>query len=104
MNIQPVSLTEKAIEEVKNIMSNKSIPEDYRLRIGVKGGGGCGGHGFMLGFDKPKNGDLTYDIEGITVHIEKRQTMYLVGLEVDFYEGSDARGFTFVNPNSVTSE
>ena len=58
----------------------------------------------MLGFDKPKDGDLTYDIEGITVHIEKRQTMYLVGLEVDFYEGSDARGFTFVNPNSVTSE
>lgn len=36
MNIQPVSLTEKAIEEVKNIMSNKSIPEGYGLRIGVK--------------------------------------------------------------------
>jgi len=103
MTIEPVSLTEKAVEEVKNIMNNKSIPEGYGLRIGVKGGGGCGGHGFMLGFDKPQDGDLTYQVHGITIHIEKRQTMYLVGLEVDFYEGSDARGFTFVNPNSSST-
>ena len=45
----------------------------------------------MLGFDKPKEGDISYQIEGITVHVEKKQTMYLVGLEVDFYEGNDAR-------------
>jgi len=103
MNIEPVSLTEKAIEEVKNIMSNKSIPEGYGLRIGVKGGSGCGGMGFMLGFDKPKEGDITYQVEDVNIHIEKRQTMYLVGLEVDFYDESDARGFTFVNPNSPSS-
>lgn len=100
MTIEPVSLTEKAIEEVKHIMQNKSIPEGYGLRIGVKGGAGCSGLGYMLGFDKPKDGDITYSIDGITVHVEKRQTMYLVGLEVDFYEGSDARGFTFISPNA----
>lgn len=101
MTIEPVSLTEKAVVEVKHIMQNKNIPEGYGLRIGVKGASGCGGMGYMLGFDKPKDGDITYHIEDIAVHIEKRQTMYLVGLEVDFYEGSDARGFTFVNPDTV---
>jgi len=54
--------------------------------------------GFMLGFDKSKEGDLSYEVEGIVVHVEKKQTMYLVGLEVDFVENSEARGFTFINP------
>ncbi len=102
--IKPVQLTEKAIEEVKNIMENKNIPDGYGLRIGVKGGMGCAGMGFLLGFDKPKEGDISYEVEDIPIHVEKRQTMYLVGLEVDFYEGSDARGFTFINTNSVTQE
>ncbi|MFY0591273.1 HesB/IscA family protein [Roseivirga sp.] len=103
MTIEPVGLTERAIAEVKNIMDNKGIPEGYGLRIGVKGGAGCSGMGFMLGFDKPKEGDITYAVQGVTIHVEKRQTMYLVGLEVDFYDESDARGFTFINPNSASS-
>ena len=96
--IEPVTLSERAIAEVKHIMTHKSIPEGYGLRIGVKGGGGCGGMGFMLGFDKSKEGDISYEQAGITIHVEKKQTMYLVGLEVDFIENAEARGFTFINP------
>ena len=98
--ITPVTLTEKAIEEVRNIMRSKNIPDDYSLRIGIKGSGGCAGFTFMLGFDKKKDTDLEYDIEGIPVLIEKKHTMYLLDLEVDFYEGADARGFTFVKNTS----
>jgi iron-sulfur cluster assembly protein len=29
------------------------------------------------------------------VYVEKKHTMYLIGKEVDFYEGADARGFMF---------
>ena len=104
MSVKPVSLTAKAVEEVKKIMETKGIPEDYGLRIGVKGGKGCMGMGYMLGFDKPKENDLSYQSKGIDIHIEKGQTLYLIGLEVDFYEGGDARGFTFTNPNAVTKE
>ena len=95
--IEPVELTEKAIQEVKNIMATKNIPEGYGLRIGMKGGG-CGGMSFILGFDQQKESDLVYQIEGIPVYVEKRHTMYLVGMKVDFYEGADARGFMFINP------
>jgi iron-sulfur cluster assembly protein len=101
--IEPVTLTDKAIAEVKHIMANKNIPEGYGLRIGVKGGSGCGGMGFMLGFDKSKEGDISYDVEGVTVHVEKKQTMYLIGLEVDFLDEADARGFTFINPQAAES-
>lgn len=102
--IEPVTLTNKAIAEVKHIMANKNIPEGYGLRIGVKGGSGCGGMGFMLGFDKSKDGDISYDVAGITVHVEKKQTMYLIGLEVDFLDEADTRGFTFVNPQASEAE
>lgn len=97
--IKPVTLTDKALEEVKNIMTNKNIPEGYSLRIGIKGSGGCAGFNYLLGFDKKKDNDLEYQQDGITVLVEKKHTMYLLGLEVDFYEGSDARGFTFVKPD-----
>lgn len=96
--LEPVSLSEKAVEEVKNIMSRKQIPEGYALRIGMKGGGGCGGVQYVLGFDQPKEGDLHYQVQDIPVVVEKKQTMYLIGLVVDFYEGADARGFMFVKP------
>ncbi len=99
--IEPVTLSDKAIAEVKHIMANKNIPEGYGLRIGVKGGSGCGGMGFMLGFDKSKEGDISYDVEGITVHVEKKQTMYLIGLEVDFVDEADVRGFTFISPETA---
>ena len=101
--MEPVTLSEKAAQEVKAIMANKNIPEGYGLRIGMKGGG-CGGMSFVLGFDKPKESDLAYEIEAIPVLVEKRHTMYLLGMQVDFYEGSDARGFMFINPLKKAQE
>ncbi|TRX56298.1 iron-sulfur cluster assembly accessory protein [Fulvivirga sp. M361] len=92
----PITLSQKAIEEVKNIMANKNIPEEYSLRVGIKGSGGCSGFTYLLGFDTQKDSDIDFEIENIPVLVEKKHTMYLLGLEVDFYEGTDARGFTFV--------
>ncbi|MEM7108585.1 MAG: iron-sulfur cluster assembly accessory protein [Bacteroidota bacterium] len=92
----PVSLTAKAVKEVKHIMDNKNIPDGYGLRIGIKGSGGCSGFNYLLGFDTQKDSDISFEVEGIPVYVEKKHTMYLLDLEVDFYEGSDAKGFTFV--------
>jgi iron-sulfur cluster assembly protein len=97
MNLEPVQLSDKALEEVKNILQTKGIPSDYGLRIGIKGGG-CGSMGFILGFDKRSEFDITYSKSDIPIYIDKKQVMYLLGLEVDFYEGSDERGFVFNKP------
>jgi iron-sulfur cluster assembly protein len=94
----PIKITEKALKEIRNIINNKNIPKDYSLRVGVKGGG-CGGMSYLLGFDKPKEGDQQFEIMGISVLIEKKHYMFLMGMQVDFYEGNDARGFTFINPD-----
>lgn len=98
----PVTITQEAAEEVKNIIENKNIPEGYKLRIGIKGAGGCGGFEYLLGFDKKKDGDIEYLISDIPVLVEKRHTMYLLDLEVDFHEGADARGFSFAKKSVAT--
>jgi iron-sulfur cluster assembly protein len=95
-NIVPVSISERAAKEIRHIFETKNIPKDYGLRVGIKGAG-CGGASMMLGFDKKKEGDVQYEIEGIPVFVEKKHTMYIIGKEIDFYEGSEARGFVFVD-------
>lgn len=94
MSLEPVTITPKAVEEVRNIMSNKGIPEGYALRIGIKGGG-CGAMGYVLGFDKFNDSDLSYSLHEVPIVIDKKHVMYLMGLEVDFVEDSEGRGFCF---------
>jgi len=65
----PIKISESALKEIKQILENKNVPANYGLRVGVKGGG-CSGMSFMLGFDKEKEGDDHFEIEGINVFIE----------------------------------
>jgi len=96
-NLKPIGLTARAAEEVRKIMQTKNIPIEYALRVGIRGGGGCSGVSLIIGFDKPKATDLAYKVEGIDLLVDKKHTMYLIGKQVDFYEGADARGFMFVD-------
>lgn len=93
--ITPITLTPKAAEEIRYIMQNKNIPSEYGLRILVQGGGGCGGASFRLGFDKLKEGDLHYNFLDIPIFYEKRQMLFLIGLEIDFEERQTEKGFVF---------
>ena len=94
-NIHPVAISPRACAEIHHIMETKGIPVDYGLRVGIRGGG-CGGMSLIIGFDKMKETDLSYVVDGITVYVDKKHAMYLIGKQVDFVDDSDARGFTFI--------
>jgi iron-sulfur cluster assembly protein len=98
----PVSLTEGAVEQLNLIRNQENIPADYCLRLGVKGGG-CSGFSYVLGFDKANDTDDTFEIGGIRVVMNKAHAIYLLGMEVDFHNGLDNRGFTFDNPNAKST-
>ena len=102
-SVKPVTISEKAADEIRKIMQTKNIPEGYSLRVGIKGGG-CGGVSLLIGFDKQKASDLSYTVEGIPVLVDKKHTMYIIGKEVDFYEGADARGFMFADKEDVSKK
>lgn len=94
--VQPVRLSIRAAEEVKKIMQTKNIPPGYGLRIGIRGGHGCGGAQLIIGFDKQKDSDLAYTVNDIPVYVDKKHTMYVIGKEVDWVEGDSGQGFTFL--------
>lgn len=96
----PVSISPTAAGKIQKIMQTKKIPDGYGLRIGVKGGG-CSGMSYVLGFDKKRDYDQRYDVDGIPVFIDKRHGLYLMGTTVDYHDGLNARGFTFDNPNAT---
>lgn len=99
-----ISLTERAVKEVKKIMEEQKLPSDVVLRVGVHGGG-CSGFQYALGFDNEVNPtvDEVSEVHGIKVVVDRKSSMYLSGTEVDFYEGLEKRGFTFNNPNASRS-
>ena len=96
----PINISDKAITEVKSIMEKKGIPVDYGLRVGIKGAG-CAGISYLIGFDKRKESDVAFVRDGVEVFVEKKHVMYLVGIELDFYEDVDTKGFTFTSSKEL---
>ncbi|MEH6308851.1 iron-sulfur cluster assembly accessory protein [Olivibacter sp. CPCC 100613] len=98
----PLQLTEGAVKELKKLQEQQEIADDFGLRVGVEGGG-CAGMNYILGFDQKKEGDTEYLISGIKVFMNKAHGLYLAGMEIDFQNGLNARGFTFNNPNATNT-
>ncbi len=98
----PVDLTDGAVRQLKNIVETNKIPGDHGLRIGVKGGG-CSGFTYILGFDVKQDDDQEFESNGVRVFMNKSHGIYLLGMEVDFVEGLNNRGFSFSNPNATSS-
>ena len=88
----PIQITDKAKAEIISTLKDNKIPDTYGLRVGIKGGS-CSGT-FLLGFDTKTDSDQLYVIDGITVYIDKRHLMYVVGLSVDYEEGMNGAGYT----------
>ena len=100
--ISPVTFTESAIREIKALMNKEGFDQSQRLRVGVKGGG-CSGMTYILGFEKPAEDDQVFEIEGISCIMNKAHEIYLYGMQIDWQDGLNNRGFSFKNPNANTT-
>ena len=97
--VSPIKITQSALTQLRRIKTEQNIDDTHGLRIGVKGGG-CSGFSYVLGFDVPKEKDEFFELEGMKVLMEKSHGIYLIGMEIDWHEGLNNRGFTFSNPNA----
>lgn len=98
--MNPVTITPKALSHIKTILESKNVPADYGLRLIVQGGTGCGGVNFRLGFDKKKETDEVYYIEDLEILYQKKDMLFLIGMEIDFEEQVTQQGFVF-NPKPI---
>ena len=95
-----ISLTERAIKELRRIVTEQQLPQDTVLRVGVKGGG-CSGFSYSLGFDDTVHeDDQVAEEEGFRVVCDPKSFLYLNGTQLDFEESLLGRGVKFGNPNA----
>ncbi len=99
---QMLTLTAKAIAQVKDVMKTQSF-EGYFLTVRVVPAG-CSGLGYDLNLMKDtKPGDLIWEQDGVKICTDPISTKYLNGTEVDFHKTETGAGFKFSNPNAKSS-
>lgn len=98
-----ITLTEKAAAEVKRLATEQKLPEDFGLRVGVRGGG-CSGLSYSLNFElEQKETDKSFDSHGVKIIVDNKSFLYLAGTKLDYTDGLSGSGFTFDNPNASQS-
>ncbi|MDA0321719.1 MAG: iron-sulfur cluster assembly accessory protein [Verrucomicrobia bacterium] len=91
-----IGVTEAAAREVKRL-----IEEDGRgemgLRLGIKGGG-CSGLSYVIDLDAAKDNDILQPSDGFDIYMDRKSSLYLKDVTLDFEGGLQDRGFKFINP------
>lgn len=94
----PITLTEQAVHRVRALLDGRGKPS-LGIRIGVSTKG-CSGLSYTLEFADEKNAfDESVTIDGVTVFIDPKATLFILGTEMDFVEDKMQSGFVFNNPN-----
>ncbi len=95
-----LSLTDKAIEKVKEIIQQQG-KTGHALRVYVAGGG-CSGLQYGLTFtDAHDNRDSTASYGEFEVLVDPISYQYLSGASVDYVETLMGGGFKIENPNAM---
>jgi iron-sulfur cluster assembly protein len=94
-----ITVTESARKQAVRLMEDEG-KDGFFIRVGVEGGG-CSGLMYQLTFDNTeKEGDKSFEDNGIKVVVDKKSFLYLVGTTLDFSGGLNGKGFVFNNPNA----
>jgi len=98
INLQAITLTDAAAARVKAILAKRDKPA-VGLRIGIKSKG-CSGMSYSVDYADAKgpHDEVVVD-KGVTVLIDPKAQMYIIGTELDWVEDKLQSGFVFRNPN-----
>jgi iron-sulfur cluster assembly protein len=97
-----VSITDKAAEKARNILTERGI-ENGALRVFVVSGG-CSGYQYGMAIARSREeDDIAIDASGVTLLVDAESAPLLEGAEVDYVEDLMKSGFTIFNPNATRS-
>ncbi|AYV47964.1 FeS assembly scaffold SufA [Caulobacter flavus] len=95
-----VTLTDAAAARVTEIMQRADQPY-AGLRVGVKNGG-CAGQEYVFEYAKEKGPiDEVVEDKGVTILIEPKAVLFLIGTEIDYEVTKLSSKFVFHNPNET---
>ncbi|HZZ36679.1 MAG TPA: iron-sulfur cluster assembly accessory protein [Caulobacteraceae bacterium] len=95
-----VTLSDAAAARVTEIMSKADRPY-VGLRVGVKNGG-CAGQEYLLEYAEAAAPlDEVIEDKGVTILIDPKAVLFLIGTEIDYEVSRLASKFVFRNPNET---
>jgi len=95
-----VTLTDRAADRVREIMARAEKPY-AGLRVGLKNGG-CAGQEYLLEYAETADPlDELVEDKGVTILVEPKAVLFLIGTEIDYEVTKLAAKFVFKNPNET---
>ena len=96
-----IDLTEAAAKKLKSIIDSKPLDsKPVGVRAAVQGGG-CSGLKYMLEFLEEHDDSLRkFERHGVSVYVDAKSFLYLMGTEIDYVDELHASGFKFNNPTA----
>ena len=95
-----VTLSDRAADRVREIMASAESPY-AGLRVGVKNGG-CAGQEYLLEYAaKADPLDEVVEDKGVTILVEPKAVLFLLGTEIDYEVSKLSARFVFHNPNET---
>ena len=97
-----MSMTDAAADRARTLIANAATPV-VGLRVGIKNGG-CAGMSYTVEFAAEKHPlDEVVEDKGVTLLVESKALMFLLGTVLDFETTKLSSTFTFRNPNQVSA-
>jgi iron-sulfur cluster assembly protein len=95
---QIFSVTDAAAMRIQTLLGKRDKPS-VGVRIGVRARG-CSGLSYTLEYaDEKGKFDEVVEDKGVTILVDPKAVMFILGTEMDYVEEKLQSGFTFHNPN-----
>jgi len=94
-----ITISNSAKERLLYLLEKDNNKKPF-VRVGVESGG-CSGLSYKLDFDdKKETEDELIENNGVSLLVNKKSYLYLIGTTLEFSDGLNGKGFVFNNPNA----
>ncbi len=92
-----MTLTDAAAERLRALYAGAQQGQLLRIGVGTKG---CSGLSYAMSWvNEPGPGDEVVTDKGLTVLIDRKASLFLIGTVMDYEVKALSAGFSFSNPN-----
>jgi len=92
-----MALTDAAAGRLRSLYAKGQEGKLLRIGVGTKG---CSGLSYQMSWvEAPGPGDETVADKGVTVLVDRKASLFLIGTVMDYEVKDLSSGFTFTNPN-----
>ncbi len=97
--MQPINATPEALTKIKAMIDDRNEPNTLGIRIGVNTRG-CSGLAYTMEYvDEETSFDEKAVFDDVSIYIDPKAIMFVLGLEIGYEENDLEEGFVFKNPN-----